>query len=137
MQSSARFLQLQLQDPETDAHQLLTITRELASTLDRQSGITASLAEGNPQPGKKGDPQAIGAVLLQLASSGGVIVSLIGALKTWFERKPTLDVELQRADGARLKLRAENLKSDEFERLRKQLDSFIGGEPCQSSGMQS
>ena len=130
-------MRLQLQDPEAEAGQLQAITRDLAQTLDRQLEITASLPEGDSEPGKKGDPQAIGAILLQLAGSGGVIFSLLGILKTWFERKPTLEVELQRADGAKFKVRAESLRHGEFDELRKQITDFLGGEPCRSSASRS
>jgi hypothetical protein len=120
-------LRLVLTDDAAGASELQSVTRELATTIDRQDGIGAALPEGTPQEGKKGDFQAIGSILLQLAASGGVIVSLIGVLKTWLERKPTLDFELQRADGAKLKLHAENLQAAQTTQLRDQIQRFLKG----------
>jgi hypothetical protein len=116
---------------------LQALTRELAATLDRQSNIAATLPEAVPAKGKRGDALAIGTILLQLVGSGGVIVSLVGVLKTWFERKPTLELELQRPDGAKFRLHAESLGSDEIAHFRQQLDNFIEGQPWPNSATPS
>jgi len=118
-------LRLTLTDAAADASDLQSVTRDLATTIGKQPGIDATLPEGDPAAGKRGDPITIGAILLQLAAGGGVIVSLIGVLKTWLERKPTLDFELQRADGAKLKLHAENLQSADTAKLRGQIERFL------------
>ena len=114
--------QLNIQDSTANPSQLLTVTRELAATLGRQREITAQLPEGAAEPGQKGDLQAIGTILLQLAGGGGVIVSLISVLKTYFERKPTLEMELQRPDGSKLKIHAESLGSTAMNQFQ---DQFV------------
>ena len=126
METSQQF-RLNLSDGDSNSSELQALTRELTNTLDRQRDISASLPEGLPEPGKKGDPQTIGSILLQLAGSGGVIVSLIGVLKTYFERKPTLELELQRPDGAKLKVHADSFKSNEIEPIRAEFEKFLKG----------
>lgn len=129
MNTPTHSLELKVNDSAAEPSQVQSLTRELAAKLDRQADITATLPEGIPKSGQRGDALAIGTILLQLVGSGGVIVSLIGVLKSWFERKPTLELELQRADGTKFKLHAENLKPGEIEQLRQQLDSFINHKP--------
>jgi hypothetical protein len=118
-------VRLLLTEPGTQAGQLQTLTRDLAAALSRQPSIAATLEEGPAQPGKKGDLQTIGAILLQLAGSGGVIISLINVLKAYFERRPQLQIEVKRADGAVLKVQARDLESSEMDDLRTQIAKFL------------
>jgi hypothetical protein len=122
---SPQDVRLLLTEPGTQAGQLQTLTRDLAAALSRQPSIAATLEEGAAQPGKKGDLQAIGAILLQLAGSGGVIISLINVLKAYFERRPQLQIEVKRADGAVLKVQARDLESGEMDDLRTQIAKFL------------
>jgi len=124
---TTQHLRLNLSEADSSLSDLQALTRELTNALDRQRDISASLPDGVPEPGKKGDPQTIGAILLQLAGSGGVIVSLIGVLKSYFERKPALDIELQRADGAKFKVHADSFKANEIEPIRTELEKFLKG----------
>jgi hypothetical protein len=124
----SRSFTLTLHDSEVDSGQLQQMTRELAASINRETEIGATFPDAIPKPGQRGDPLAIGTIILQLIGSGGVIVSLVGVFKSWFERKPTLEVELQRADGAKFRLRAENLNLREIEDIRQKLDSFMSGQ---------
>jgi len=124
---------------DTDPSDLQRFTRELAVKLNQQPGIDASLPEGAAQAGSKGDPITLGAILLQLSSGGGVFVTLIGVLKSWLERDPTISVEfeMQRQDGARLKIHADKVKPDSIEQLREEFENFASGKPWQNSATQS
>lgn len=132
-----RSLTLTLHDLAVEPGQLQQMTRELTNSLNREADINATLPDAIPKPGQRGDALALGTILLQLIGSGGVIVSLVGVLKSWFERKPTLELELQRGDGAKFRLRAENLKLGEIEDIRQKLDSFIAGQQWPENDMRS
>jgi hypothetical protein len=139
MVGSEQTLSLNIVATDADPSDLQKVTRELAATLNRQPGIDASLAEGASEPGAKGDPITLGAILLQLASGGGVFVTLIGVLKNWMERDPAISVEfeMQRQDGAKLKIRADRVKPDSIEQLREEFENFASGKPWQNSATQS
>jgi hypothetical protein len=126
MEERAIGVQLRLSEPDSDAGELQKLTRELARSLNCRDAITASVPEDTPAPGKKGAFQEAATLLLQLAGSGGA-VALVGVLKSWFERRPLLDIEVQRADGAKLKLHAENVGSKKIEQLRIELEGFLRG----------
>jgi hypothetical protein len=118
-------LQLHLSEEDMDASRIQQVTREAAEALDHQAQISARLPEGIMKASKKGDWQSLGTIVMQLAGSGGVIVSLIGVFRTWFERRPKLQIELERADGATLKIRSENFDADQVRQLAKQIESFL------------
>ena len=131
-------LRLNIVATDADPSDLQKVTRELAAKLNRQPGIDASLAEGASQAGAKGDPITLGAILLQL-SSGGVFVTLIGVLKSWLERDPAISIEfeMQRQDGAKLKIHADKVTADSIEQLREEFENFASGKPWQNSATQS
>ena len=76
--------------------------------------MSASLVAGPSKPGTKGDPITIGALALAFLTSGSA-VALFHVAKTIFERKPTLEMEFEREDGKKLKIRAEQMKAGQIE----------------------
>jgi hypothetical protein len=52
------------------------------SVLSNRQRILATLPEGSPQLGRRGDRVSIGSVLAQLTGAGGLLVTLIGVLKS-------------------------------------------------------
>ncbi len=83
--------------------------------------------ESEAVPGSKGDPITIGALLLTLMTSGG-LVALIGVIKAYVERDASLELDFKREDGARLTLRAENLGKKQIEETMKIANNFFGME---------
>ncbi|MER7368512.1 effector-associated constant component EACC1 [Nonomuraea wenchangensis] len=96
-------------DPETDrefADQLVRRLRNELIELDVDS--VAAPAAGTVPDGAKGvDPVTVGALLVALSASGGVLPTMIGTLRDWLERQAgrhriavTIDgdvIELERA----------------------------------------
>ena len=111
--------------PESTQSQSAGLTREFMASLDRQRGIEASLPETRGEPGYKGDPQLIGSIILQLAASGGVVVTLVNVLKSYFDRKPSLEFELTRKDGAALKVKAANFDQHQIASFMETLKAFL------------
>jgi hypothetical protein len=108
---------LLLSDESSDASRLQRITRELTTTLDRQRDLEARLPENDSLPGSKGDPVTIGAIVLTLIGSGGVVKSLIDVLKAYIDRQPSLKIEISRPDGSKTSVSAENLSPKQLESL--------------------
>jgi Effector Associated Constant Component 1 len=79
-------LQLLGMDAEPDASDRVTrqLRRELLE-LDVESVV--STAEGQAPSDAKGDPITIGALIVALSSSGGVLTTLIATLKEWLTRR--------------------------------------------------
>lgn len=95
-------------DSELDPEGSERLTRELRSELTELDVESVSApAVGTAPEGAKGDPVAVGALLVALSASGGVFTALIETLRDWLDRHSgdhrilvTIDgdsIELERA----------------------------------------
>jgi len=116
---------LRLEDKGSSQSALLTVSREFTERLSREPNMMALLSESPGPRGSKGDPITIGAIVLSMVGSRGVISSLLGILKSYVERKPTLAFEFQRGD-AKLTVRAENLEPKQLDKTTQALRRLIG-----------
>ena len=96
----------------SDPEQLHAITSDLCNTLNRETDVEAHLPEKMAEAGAKGDPITIGTVVLAFLTTGAA-AKLFDVFKSYFERDPKLEIELERKDGERLKIRAEDVGSDQ------------------------
>lgn len=108
--------------------QLHSLTADLHRTLCRETEIEATWSEQPGGAGSKGDPLTVGTLLLSLASSGAM-VALINVFKALFERSSSIEVELQREEGSKVRIRAENLRGDQLQRTLETLHAFAGSQP--------
>ncbi|MEJ2366392.1 MAG: hypothetical protein P8017_17290 [Deltaproteobacteria bacterium] len=112
---------LKIHSHDLDPEDLQRLTRELSRTLKQETGVNTTMPEGPAGPGARGDPITLGTIIITALSSG-TVVALFHVLKSYFERKPTLEIEFQRPDGNTFKIRAETLgqaQVDETIRLAK------------------
>src|SRR5215831_10871876 len=118
-------LSLNLRCNDLDESRLQEMTQALAKSIREQNVGAARVGQQASQPGKKGDPVALGSIILTLVSSGGVVVSLVQVLKAYIERKASLNFELSRADGKKVVLNAENLGSAQIRATSEMVDQFL------------
>jgi hypothetical protein len=111
-------IQIQIFEPNSNPSETARLTRDLVESLGKQRDIEAALNEGRAELGSKGEVVLAGQIAMQLIASGGVVVTLVNVFKSYFERKPLLEVEIKRKDGETLKVRAESVED-------KQLSSFL------------
>jgi hypothetical protein len=83
------------------------LTRELGRDLSRE-GLTAHTPEPPAVPGERGEPVTLGLLALALLTSG-TVKALIGCLKAYVSREPSLIIRLRRADGAEMEVNARNV----------------------------
>lgn len=107
---------------------LQDLTESLCQTLNRE-GVEASLAK---QPAERGmktpDPIAIGKIALALVGSGGMIVTLINVLNTYIGRVNHLEIEISNQKGEAIKLKGDNLRSDQLIQTTRFIRKFLGAE---------
>lgn len=90
------------------------LTRDLCRTLNSEEGVGARLAEGPAARGARGEAITVGGIILSFISSGAAL-ALVNVIKAYFERRPSLEVELQ--NGRRkVRIRAENLGAGQIDR---------------------
>lgn len=120
-------LSLRLMDDRSREERLQDLTYQLAADLRQQDGIKSAHppSEGS-KTGQRGDLIAIGTIIVQLAGSAAV-ASLVDVLRAYIDRKPTLEVELQKNDGASLKIRTEHLRPDHADELIRAVQEFLKG----------
>lgn len=77
-----------LAEPDLDPEDHDQLTRRLRAELDDLDVQSVSLATDSlPPPGAKGDPVTIGALIVALSASGGLLPSLIATVRDWLDRQ--------------------------------------------------
>ena len=101
------------------------LTLELSKTLNNETEAKATIPEKPGEPGSKGDPITLGTIILTALTSG-TVVALFNVIKSYIERKPSLEFEFTRKDGQQLKIKAEQLNKDQIDQTIQMANDFIG-----------
>ncbi|MDQ0909586.1 hypothetical protein QFZ22_005571 [Streptomyces canus] len=75
-------------EPETVERLTRALRRELGELHEVRVSPTPS---GPPPPGAKGDAVTIGAIVVALSASGGVLTALVDTLRDWLGRRSARD----------------------------------------------
>jgi hypothetical protein len=65
--------------------------------------------------------------LIKALGAGGAIAALVGALKTYVQRKPSLQFEFQKKGGDKLKIKADDLRADDMTKLVQAIKKAVEG----------
>ncbi len=77
-----------LPDPGVDPEVAEKVTRQLRAEIGDLAWESLETVPGPPAPpNAKGDPVTVGAILLGLSASGGVLPALIGTVRDWLSRQ--------------------------------------------------
>ena len=108
--------------PETDDEELEQLTRQLrGELLELDVEAVDLVSKGKaPKHAKAGDLIAWGQLLLTLAASGGVFVTLINMLQYWLTRQG-VSIEMD-INGNKVKLTSSKSSKEELQRL---IDTYI------------
>ena len=120
-------LLLSISSTDLDTESLQELTRRLCQDLRDEAGVESSLAKELAEHGKKGDIETIGQILIAAIGAGGPIVALVNVLKAYVQRRPSLQFELQTKDGDKVKITADDLRSDDMEKLLQAINPMIKG----------
>jgi hypothetical protein len=83
------------------------LTRDLERDLNR-AGIKAEPVEAESSPGERGEPITLGVLALALISSGA-LKGLVGCLKTYLSREPSLVIKVQHPNGSQVEINSRNV----------------------------
>jgi hypothetical protein len=106
---------------------LQNLTNSLCRDLRDEVGIDAHLATQPAAIGHKGDLSALRQIVLSGLGAGGFVVALVDVLKSYIERKPSLQFELQKKDVDKLTIKAEDLRGDDMTRLTQAIKEAVEG----------
>ena len=103
-------MKLMLDADATGKEEIQALALDLARSLNRDTDLEAELEVSSAPPGSRGEAVSIGTLALQFITSGAA-VGLFTVLKTFFERKPTLRIVLEKETGGKLEIDAAFLDS--------------------------
>ncbi|MCC6862682.1 MAG: hypothetical protein IT158_29175 [Bryobacterales bacterium] len=117
---------LSLTSPELDAEGLQQLTRDFCNTANQQDDLQAEMAYGAAAPGARaGELLDIGNLALTFLTSGAA-VALINVCKSFFERNSSLEMTVERPDGRKLTIKAQNVRSGQISSTLETIREFFG-----------
>jgi hypothetical protein len=117
---------LSLASPELDAEDLQALTRDFSNAVNREDDIQAELAYAAAAPGTRaGELLDIGQLALTFLTSGAA-VALINVGKSFFERNSSLEMTVERQDGKKLTIKAQNVRSGQISSTLETIREFFG-----------
>ncbi|MCI5192164.1 MAG: hypothetical protein D3915_03420 [Candidatus Electrothrix sp. AU1_5] len=119
---------LRLHDNQMSDEGMQELTFELKNSLNQETDLTAQLPEEAGGLGTKGDAVTIGDIFIAALSSG-TVAALLQVLKSYVERKPTLRIKIENADGSKMTLVAEHFNPGQIEQTTRAVQQL-----CESSG---
>lgn len=120
-------IQLIISDASLGEEKLQALTRDLSLTLSKKAAIQAVMAQGEAQPGSKGEPITLGVLALTFLT-GGSAVALIDVLKTYLLRNATLEIEVKNGDKS-VKINLQNVQAKQVDQVLASIKQLIGTEP--------
>ena len=118
---------LSLSSVDLDEEDMQELTRQLCRDLTDEAGIAAALGAEPSEAGAKGDFELIGQILIKAVGAGGAIAALVGVLKAYVQRKPSLQFEFQKKGGDKLKIKADDLRADDMTKLVQTIKKAVEG----------
>jgi hypothetical protein len=118
---------LSLSSVDLDEEDMQELTRQLCRDLTDEAGIAVALGAEPSEAGAKGDFELIGQILIKAVGAGGAIAALVGVLKAYVQRKPSLQFEFQMKGGDKLKIKADDLRADDMTKLVQTIKKAVEG----------
>lgn len=105
---------LSVSSPSLSDERIQALTGSLCRAITRDTDVEAELCKGVSQKGAKGEPITLGLIALTFLG-GGSAVALLDVLKSFLARDSTLEMTLERNDGAKLIINTKNMRRGQIE----------------------
>jgi hypothetical protein len=70
-----------------------------------------------PEPGQRGDPITLGAIIIAAVSGGGALTALVSTIGSYLARDRRTEVEVATPDGRKLRISSQAFNQKELEEL--------------------
>jgi hypothetical protein len=101
-----------------DEERPFSLSREFASDVARLSGVGSHAPPAAaPEPGKRGDPITMGAIVIAAVSGGGALTALVSTIGSYFARDRRTEVEVATPDGHKVRISSQAFNHKELEEL--------------------
>lgn len=114
---------LSLHDSRMTAEDIQDLTAKLLRSIRQETDLAAVLPQQPGGPKDKGDLSMIGEIALAALSSGAV-TALLQVLQAYFDRHPSLKMEIKAADGRELKIEAARYSAEQIAQLMQEAKHF-------------
>jgi Effector Associated Constant Component 1 len=112
-----------------DEERSFFLSREFSSDVTRLNGVVSRApSAAAAELGKKGDPITLGgAIIIAAVSGSGPLTALVNTIGSYFAPDSRTEVEIQTADGRKVRISSRAFKREELEeKLRQLLDMAKG-----------
>lgn len=110
-----------------DEERSFFLSREFSSDVGRLSGVDSRTPPATvPEPGKKGDPMTLVAIIIAAVSGGGALTALVGTIGSYLSRDRRNEVEIQTRDGRKVRISSQMFNHVEMEELLRQSLAMTG-----------
>ncbi|MGH6936496.1 MAG: effector-associated constant component EACC1 [Methylocella sp.] len=94
------------------------LSRELSSEIVRLPGVSSHApASTSPDPGKRGDPITLGAIIIAAVSGGGALTALVSTIGSYLARDRRTEVEVATPDGRKVRISSQAFNQKGLEEL--------------------
>ncbi|MGA7386033.1 MAG: hypothetical protein WBW81_15465 [Methylocella sp.] len=104
-----------------DEEKSFFLSREFASDVARLDGVASRAPRAAAaEPGKRGDPITLGAIIIAAVSGGGALTALVGTIGSYLSRDRRNEVEIQTRDGRKVRISSQAFNHKQMEELLRQ-----------------
>jgi hypothetical protein len=101
-----------------DEEKSFFLSREFAADVARLSGVVSRTPPAaTPEPGKKGDPITLGAIVVAAVGGGGALTGLVSTIGSYLARDRRTEVEVATPDGHKVRISSQAFNHKELEEL--------------------
>jgi hypothetical protein len=101
-----------------DEERSFFLSREFSSDVARLSGVVSRTPPATaPEPGKRGDPITLGAIVIAAVSGGGALTALVSTIGSYLARDRRTEVEVATPDGHKVRISSQAFNHKELEEL--------------------
>lgn len=101
-----------------DEEKSFFLSQEFSSDVARLSGVVSHAPpSASPDPGKRGDPITLGAIIISLVSGGGALTALVSTIGSYLARDRRTEVEIATPDGRKVRISSQAFNHKDVEEL--------------------
>jgi hypothetical protein len=96
-----------------DEERSFFLSQEFSSDVARLPGVSSHAPSASPDPGKRGDPITLGAIIIAAVSGGGALTALVSTIGSYLARDRRTEVEVATPDGRKLRISSQKFQQKE------------------------
>jgi len=101
-----------------DEERSFFLSRDFTSDVARLSGVVSRTPPAAaPEPGQRGDPITMGAIVIAAVSGGGALTALVSTIGSYLARDRRTEVEVATPNGHKVRISSQTFNHKELEEV--------------------